>query len=185
MAIQLNIIHKSEQVERMKLLKKELEEQCINEYNLWEGIYHSESVVRGINLAHKQIVEWAKENNLGEALIAEDDIKFCGKGAFDFYINNKPDDFDLYLAGVFLGEVDENNVTKKFTGMTLYMVNNRFYDEFLSTDEHEHIDIALAYKGVYKVCNPFVATQHNGLSSNSGRYENYNHIFENRKLYSG
>lgn len=184
MELSINIIHKSEQVERMNVLKKELEEQGIGNYNLWEGVYHPESVVTGINKAHKQIVEWAKENDLWEVIIMEDDVKFCGKGAFDYYLKNKPDDFDIYLGGIFLGVMNDENIVGRFTGMTCYCVLKRFYEKFLAVDEKEHIDIALSHLGKYVVCNPFIVTQHNGVSSNTTRYENYEAIFENRKLYN-
>jgi hypothetical protein len=76
-------------------------------------------------------------------------------------------------------------VVKAFTGMTLYIVHERFYDTFLSVNPKEHIDHALAGLGRYIVCHPFVATQHNGLSGNTGRIEQYEDLTRNRQFYFG
>jgi hypothetical protein len=178
----LNIIHKSERIDRMGALSKELVTQEINDYRFWEGI-HGRTTYEGINLAHKQIIRYAKERELSKILIAEDDIKFSDAGAFGYFLQNEPEDYDIYLGGIFLGHIN-NGIALRFTGMTLYMVHERFYDAFLKTPDDMHIDHALAeVGGRYVVCDPFVVTQHNGKSDNTGRHENYDFIFENRKLY--
>jgi hypothetical protein len=179
-----NIIHDTSRVDRMEVLKKEIEQQGIEKYNLWDAVYDVRSVYAGINKAHKQIVQWAKENELPEVLIMEDDVKFLGEGAFKYFIENKPKDYDLYLAGIFLGVLQEDNTVKEFTGMTCYFVNEKFYDTFLSVEENKHIDAALSGLGDYKVCVPFVAIQHDGMSSNTQTFCSFSHIFEHRPLFN-
>lgn len=179
----INIIHMPDRADRMEILLVELKNQKINNFNLWDGVHDQESIIKGINKAHKQIVQYAKDEGLKEVIIAEDDIKFLGEGAYDYFIENKPQDFDIYLAGIFLGIINDDNIVKEFTGMTLYIVAERFYDIFLNSDNDKHIDHALSNKGLYKVCNPFVAIQHNGVSDNQKCYCNYDIIFENRNLY--
>jgi hypothetical protein len=180
----INIIHNSERLDRLKTLEYELENQGIKDWNKWDAIYDVKGAHIGINAAHKQIVRWAKEQGLPEVLIGEDDLKFTDKGAFDYFISNKPLDYDLYLCGIFCGQINDNNLTKEFTGMTLYFVNERFYDTYLSLDPNKHIDAALANNGKYVVSNPFVAVQYNGFSDNTKTYCNFDAILQRRKLFN-
>lgn len=175
-----NIIHHN-RPERLEPLKKELAEQGIVEYRICEGV-HARTVYEGINLAHKQIVRWAKEKELSKVLIFEDDIQFTDKGAFDYFMQNEPKDYDLYLGGVFLGKVTDG-IVERFTALTCYIVHSRFYNTFLSTDNDKHLDHMLAGLGKYVVCEPMVCRQFNGHSTNTGKYENYDLIFENRKMF--
>lgn len=162
----------------------ELEKQGIDNYYLWDAVHDMRGTYQGINRAHKQIVQWAKENDLPFVIIAEDDLAFFDKGAYSHFLYSEPQDYDLYLAGVFLGELDANNEVKKFTGLTLYMVRNRYYDTFLSAEENEHLDIALCYKGgKFIVCNPFSVRQHNGYSFNEKRHMNYDFMFNHRNIF--
>jgi len=178
----LNIIHDDNKFKRYSVLMEELQTQDITKYKIWDAV-HSDTIIKSINLAHKQIVRWAKENELPFVTIAEDDIKFCDRGAYDYFVANVPDDYDLFLGGIFLGVIDEYNEVKEFTGLTLYRIANHFFDTFLSLPEDEHIDQALANKGKYVVCNPFTVTQHNGVSSQSNQYCNYDTFFTERKLF--
>lgn len=175
-----NIIH--HRIDRMDRLKKELEGQGIVKYNLWDGVWSERTVVKNINLAHKQIVQWAKDEGLPKVLIFEDDIFFCDKGAFDYYLQNEPTDYDIYLGGIYLGVI-KDNLVKAFTGMHCYMVHERFYDTFLSTPTEIHVDHSLKDLGKYIVCDPFIAIQHNGWSDNSKKHCDYTFMFENRNLY--
>lgn len=178
----VNIIHDDNQFKRMEVLLTELKTQGIANYKIWDAV-HAETIIKSINLAHKQIVQDAKEKELPYVMIAEDDIQFVDEGAYDYYISQMPKDFDLYLAGIFLGVLQEDNTVKEFTGMTLYMVHRNFYNTFLAVDENEHIDQALRNKGKYVVCNPFTVRQHNGMSSNARQHCNYDSLFINRKMY--
>lgn len=170
--------------ERLPNLNKELEEQGILDYEFWPGVFLP-SVKASINAAHKQIVEYAKLAEWPEVRIAEDDLRFSGKGAWDYFLKQKPIDFDIYLGGVFLGDPDDNNIVKDFTGMTMYVVKQRFYDTFLSVPNDDHIDRLLGGLGRYVVCNPFVVTQYDGRSSNTGKHEAYGRLQESRNFYKG
>lgn len=179
--MKLNVIV-GNRAERLPRLKQELLTQGVTDFEFWKGIYLP-SVKRSINLAHKQIIEYAQVAEWDEVTIAEDDIQFTHLDSWKYYLDNKPNDFDIYLGMVYLGEPDENNVIADFTGLTLYTVSRRFYDTFLSTDEDAHLDRALAGLGKYIVCSPFVAIQYNGFSSNTGKDENYDSLLVNRKLF--
>lgn len=138
---------------------------------------------RGIAKAHKQIIQWAYDHSLPSVIIAEDDVKFFSLGAFDYFIENEPEDYDLYLGGIIYGNLHKDNSVKDFSGLTLYKINHRFYSTFLSLPEENDIDRPLANKGLYIVCNPFVVTQHNGFSDNKGEYQEYDLYLQNRKLF--
>lgn len=183
MEVQLipNVI--SHRIDRKERLVNELKGQGIEKYVEWDGVWSEKTVVKNINLAHKQIVEWARDENLEKVLIMEDDIQFCDKGAFDYYLQNEPADYDIYLAGIYLGVIKNDNTVSAFTGMHCYIVHNRFYDTFLNTSKDIHIDHSLKDLGKYVVCNPFAAVQYNGWSDNSQKYCNYDCLLEHRKLY--
>ena len=126
-----NIIHTSRRMDRLVLLQKEMDCQNITNYKIWEGEIHPAATLVGIALSHKKIVQWAKNNNLPECLIFENDIMFTAPGAFDFYLSKKPIDYDLYLGGIYCGNIKRDNTVDDFCGLHCYIVNSRFYDTFL------------------------------------------------------
>ena len=179
----INIIHLSGRLDREKSLKKELIEQNISDYKIWEGIIDPNIPSRGISKAHKQIVKYGLDNSLQEILIAEDDLKFTSKGAFEFFLKSKPKDFDIYLSGIYFGELSVDNIVKDFSGLTCYIINQRFFKTFLSLPENDNIDRCLKNKGTFVVCNPFTVIQYNGFSDNVKRHCNYDNYLKGRKLY--
>ncbi len=180
----LNIIS-GHRAERLPLLMQELERQEITNYKLWDAVFLP-SVKASINAAHKQIVEYAKIAEFDSVIIAEDDFEATHSNSFKFFLENEPAQYDIYLSSVFLGDLDENNLVKRFTGLTLYKVSHRYYDKFLSADPSEHLDHALSdIGGRFAVCNPFTFIQRDGISGNTGKHETYKSMFQNRVLYSG
>ena len=179
----LNVIV-GNRTERLPFLFSEFERQGITNYQLWDGIFLP-SVVTSINAAHKQIVMDAKEKGLEEVIIAEDDFVGTHENSYKFFLENKPSKYSLYLSMIYLGEVDENKQTSRFTGLTLYSVHHSFYDTFLCTDANEHLDVALTNLGKYDVCYPFAFIQRNGYSSNSRQVENYDCLLNGRDLFLG
>lgn len=110
-------------------------------------------------------------------------MNFTAKGAFDYFIENKPDDFDIYLAGIYHGQIEENNTVADFSGLMLYIIKDKFFNLFLEADESKDIDRALSNKGKFIVCNPFAAIQHNGYSDHFKKYCNYDFYLKERKLF--
>lgn len=172
--------------ERLPLLMDEIKRQGITNYMLWDAVYSPKSVKAGISEAHRQIVQYARLAEFPDVLIAEDDIVGSHPDSFKYFLANRPAQYDLYLSMVYLGDLDEQNRVKSFTGMTMYMVNQRFYDKFLSVDPDEHIDRELSrLGGLFYVCNPFTFLQRNGFSSNTGKEENYDHLIAQRIFFAG
>lgn len=181
--MQLNIIHLSSRTDRLHTLNNELNQQNISDFRIWPGISDEHLPCKGISKAHKQIVKYAQGNNLSEVLIAEDDLKFTDFGAFNFFLENKPSDYDLYLSSVYYGQIGENNIVDDFAGLTFYLINQRFYQKFLTVPEHDNLDRQLRGKGKFVVCNPFSVIQHNGFSDNHKRYCNYDNYLDNKMLF--
>lgn len=179
---QLHIINLSHRKDRILLLNNQLLKQnligCI-----WPGISDLENAKRGISKAHKQIVRYAKRQNLPSITIAEDDIKFTDLGGFDYFMQTEPIDYDLYLGGIYFGILNADNSVEDFAGLTLYKIKQKFYDTLLSINEDKDLDRELSKKGKFLVCNPFVAVQHNGFSDNVKEYVNYDKHLIGKKLF--
>lgn len=169
--------------QRKELIEKEFANYNITDYKLWPAIIDRMVPPRGISAAHKQIVVWAKYQGLSEVLIAEDDMVFTAKGAFEYFLEKKPEDYDLYLASVYCGKIEADNTCKDFRGMTLYFISSRFYDTFLSTPEKQNIDSALMRLGKYVVCEQFTALQREGYSYHLKMMTRYGHYLVNRPIF--
>ncbi|MGK2863047.1 MAG: hypothetical protein ACSLE0_14020 [Chitinophagaceae bacterium] len=179
----LHIIHLPHRTDRRILLEKELRSQQIVNFKIWKGIMNETLPVRGISRAHKQIIVWAKQNNLTEVVIAEDDVHFSAPGAFQYFIDQKPNDFDIYLGAVSWGKVQANNVIRDFSGAMLYIAHQRFYDTILDLSEDQNYDRAMAGLGKFIVCNPMVVYPHNGYSDNQRRYIDFGPLVRRMKLF--
>lgn len=163
----LHIIHLPGREDRLNILMDELRLQQIHTRKIWDGIDDKVHPARGILKAHQQIVAWAKMHELSCIMIAEDDIKFSAKGAWRFYLDQMPGNFDLYLGGITWGEIRSDFTLEDFSGMVLYTISVRFYDKFLALQPGLDFDRQLAGKGLYKICHPLVVSQHDGFSDNS------------------
>lgn len=181
----MNIIHLPNRVDRYSLIKKEIADQQITDVRFWDGISDEILPCRGIAKAHKQIVAWAAIKNHEEILVAEDDVKFTAIGAFQYYIQNKPKHFDIYLGGITWGTIANDNTVTDFSGAMLYMVHRNFYEQILTLAEEKDFDRSLAGLGRYVVCNPMVACQHNGYSDNQGRYVDFTRYFRRKNWFTG
>lgn len=178
----VNIIHDPNRTDRYTLLQQEITLQRI-EVKYWPAIKDPVMTFRGISRAHKQIIRWAALEKQEEVCVMEDDCFFFAPGAFDFFISQKPTEYDLYLGNVFSG-LENGNRTRDFRGMSLYFCSSRFYREFLGLPEENHIDGALAGRGEYFVCNPMVCSQTGGYSDNKkAQVDSYDHYLANYNLF--
>lgn len=178
----VHCIHDPLRTDRLALLQKEIATQGMN-VRYWPAIKDPVMGFRGISRAHKQIVRWAALEGLPEVLIMEDDCYFFAPGAFQFFLSQKPDKYDLYLGNVFSG-LEDGSRTRDFRGMTLYFCSSRFYREFLGLPEENHIDGALAGRGEYFVCAPMVCSQTGGYSDNKkAQVDSYDHYLANYNLF--
>jgi hypothetical protein len=104
-------------------------------------------------------------------------------GAFQFFLENIPNEYDIYLGSIYSGILEQDNTVIDFTGLTFYLVAQRFYESFLNTKDNLHLDNALRDRGRFVVCNPFSVIQHDGFSDNKKSYCDYRNCLRDRKLF--
>jgi hypothetical protein len=160
----------------------------------WEGNTEEEVFRSGnISRAFKQIVRYAKEKNLPMVTIMEDDGVLTSPNSWKYYNDNLPEDFDLYLGGIYAGQLEENRIVNGWSGNTLLTVHKNFYDFFLSANEDPlglgqgHLDRWLGnfcFEKKYFVVRPFVVKQiNNSYSDNHRRVQNYDAYEEKWEYY--
>lgn len=182
--VEAHIIHDARRTDRWALLQAELQSQ--NDLDLrpvyWPAV-HADKPATGISRAHKQIIQHAKDRAKPYVLVLEDDVHFTSNGALKHFLQNGPQEFDLWLGGVYWADPKGASVLSRFSSTHCYVCHHRFYDTFLAADETLDIDQAIWGKGLYKVCRPFVAIQHPGYSDNAGKAVDYNHLLQGEELY--
>lgn len=180
--ITANVIHKPDRKDRYDLITKEAQKQGF-EIRWWDAIVEFPPKT-GICKAHKQIIRWAKEQNLPYVLVLEDDCAFTDKGAMDRFVSTIPEDYDIYLGGVCIKEdIPADRVLHRFCCMHCYIVHNKFYDTFLGIRENTDIETALIGIGKYIVHYPFLAVQHSTFSDNTHKNWVFDRYMINKKLW--
>ncbi len=172
---EFNVIHTINlwtREDRKELILKEAVKQGVG-LVFWEGEVVKTNPKLGICRSFKRIVQYAKDNNLERVAIAEDDMQFFGEtpGAWKYFVDTIPDDYDLYLSGYYACDlVEGNRIMAPFSGMTLLFVHQRFYDFFLTGISDDcHIDRELGkHAADYKIlfCDQVVAEQTGSRSDN-------------------
>lgn len=190
----INVISLPHRIDRKIHIVSEFKQQGITNYEFWNGIVASPPFV-GIQRAHKQIVKDAKNKGLDMCCICEDDIKFSDIGSWKYFIENIPKKFDLYLSSIYWGEIDEYNIVKDFSSLTLYIIHSGYYDTFLNTPEIGHLDRSQCIRippenipqphGKFIVCNPFISYQIEGFSDNVQHETDYfNTYMKGRRFFT-
>lgn len=156
---------------------KELDKLGIDKvyYKVWDAVTEFKTTNENISEAHKRIIRYAKEKGLSEVIIAEDDFYFPDKLGLKYFLDNKPNDFDVYLSGVYVGFEklsEENKKIRFFSGLHFYIVNEKFYDKFLNCNSRNAIDAEisnLSKNGLADVycCYPMAAIQQETPSDNN------------------
>lgn len=173
---------------RLGRLLKELKTQEITDYSIIGGFYDPFNTKQAIHQGHRGIVQSAKDKGLPNCIIAEDDIVFTSAGAWKYFLSQIPEDYDLFMGLVYSGEINlEYRVINGFSaGCSLYVINARFYDFFLSLDTNTHIDRELGsycYQYKFFVVNPQVVVQRGGFSYNLKRSMQYTVYMEGKDFY--
>ena len=179
----LNIIHDNRIIGRIEPLIEQCERYGIG-YKVWAAIIDKPKVLENITASHKMIVQWAKYNGLKEVCIAEDDLGFTCDDAWRYYLENKPEKFDVYIGGSYVidNKWDYTPPVVKvdwWVGNQLIIINESYYDKWLSSPDNGHIDTDQKDKGDFYVCFPYVALQRPARSANHEFQEvNYNGILK-------
>jgi hypothetical protein len=185
----LNIIFDDRRPERYGLLVNEFRRQGISNYEIWPCIIRP-SVLESITMSFKMIVRAAKEKGLEDVVIGEDDLWFPAKDGWDYFLRNKPENFDVYIGGTYLIENPQRYKppvvkVKAWVGNHLIIINEKYYDTFLSLPDSVHCDTANDGLGDFYVCYPFAALQRAGYSSNNKTIVDYNKILNPEWVYGG
>lgn len=177
--MKLNIILDSRRIEKYQPLQDELSRQRISNYEIHHCLILPE-VINSISASHKMLVSRAKERGLKEICIAEDDLMFTCSGAWGYFLRNKPETYDLYLACTY-----GDRIAKQTVGFHLYCIHEQFYDEFLSVPDDKHIDTAMWFTKSqdFRFCYPYPALQRPGFSSNNKTYQDYNSVLKEEDIY--
>lgn len=160
------------------------------EFKLWDAVIDRRTVVESINASHKRIIQWAKDNKQSEVCIAEQDLEFPSIGAWDYFISNKPNNFDVYIGGNYLLNEPEKYTKphyklEEYVGNQLVIVSEKYYDRFLEVPDVAHIDTIQKGRGDFYACWPMVALQRPGFSANAMTQVNYNSSLKPEWIYNG
>lgn len=185
----VNVIYDNRRMEDEDRLINMFKEHSID-FALWDAIIDKKTVVESISASHKMIVSWAKSNEWPEVCIAEQDLYFPCIGSWEYFLNNKPDDYDIYVGGNYLLNEPENYTApyyklNEYVGNQLIIVSEKYYDRFLSVPDLAHIDTAQKGLGNFYACWPIAALQRPGFSANAGTDVNYNTNLKPEWIYNG
>lgn len=181
--MQVHIILDNRRVERAEQCLQEVERQQIPVTRYWQPVPDTKSVVRSINLSHKAIIQYAKDNRLPEVCVLEDDVFFPAADGWQYFLRNKPSDFDIYLGGTYALEYPVTNPISRIDGFHCYIMAERFYDTFLSVPDDVHIDTVLDGKGLFHLCYPMAAIQRPAWSYNLNQFTDRNRVLREGDVY--
>lgn len=178
----VNIINLKHRTDRREHIINQMTEQGV-EFMIHDGVLHRKSFT-GVSVAHKSVIRQAQKDKLPMCCICEDDTEMSDPFSLNYFFNNIPEKFDIFLGCIYHGEIRPDNTIRDFSSLTLYIVHESFYDKFLSVPENMHLDRGLAGLGKFVVCNPFVCKQIDGYSDNSKKETKYNEKYmAKRKFY--
>ena len=178
---QYRVVEQRSREERILSVARQSKEHGF-EVRFWPGVTGNKFSQTNISQSFKKIVQWAKTHSEPFVTIAEDDFLFTAPGACRYYFYNKPDRYDLYLGGIYSGQIKGNRIMNGYSGNTLVTVHHNFYDNILEAKETDHLDRWLgnfAFEREYIVCLPFVVKQIPGYSDNKKRMAEYSVFEEN------
>lgn len=186
--------------------RKDREPNMIKELNSFTSNYEIFDAIKinpgykGTSESFKSIIKKAKENNLDQVLIFEDDVKFTSKNSkvkFQSAIDSLPEKWDILLGGVYTTNINNSNKIDDhilkigdFSSLHCTLVNKSAYDIILNHDYKiiKHIDRYLGKLSNEDKLNvyltyPMVAIQYNTFSDNMKRSVNYDRLLKKFELF--
>lgn len=189
--------------------RKDREPNMIKELNSFTSNYEIFDAIKmdpgykGTSESFKSIIRKAKENNLDQVLIFEDDVKFTSENSkikFQKSIDSLPSNWDILLGGVYTmsdsTKIDKLKVGKHllkigdFSSLHCALINKSAYDIILNHDyrDMKHIDRYLGKLSKENKLNvyvsyPMIAIQYNTFSDNVKRTTNYDRLLEKFELF--
>lgn len=190
MGVVLYIINDDRQLDRLPPLIEQCEKYGID-YEIVPACIDKKTILESITESFKRLVRFAKGTGMNEIWIAEDDLMFPSDGSWEYFVKNKPKDFDVYIGGSYLihNEWKYEPPTVKvneWVGNHLIVISERYYDRWLETKDFGHIDSEQRGKGEFYVCFPYAALQRPSKSANCNYQQvNYNTIVPREYIYKG
>lgn len=183
------VIYNSYRPEKYDLFISEFKRQGIEDFEIFYCEQNQKhNMVERISESFKTVIRGAKEKGDSEIVIFEDDIMFENKKGWDYFLNNKPENYDCYIGGSYF--IDDRVIYKEprtkvnsWIGNQLILINERYYDTWLNTDSKQHCDSVHAGLGLFYLCFPMIAFQREGWSANNNAIVNYNPIVPKRFIY--
>lgn len=168
---------------------KELADQKIEDYTLWEGTYNPKNIKQCIAEGHHRIIQYAKDNNLESVFFGEDDMRFTSPNSYKYFISQIPKSYDLFFSIIYAGKIENNRVMNGFSGgFTLLNMHNRFYQTFLDMPTTEHVDRYcgnFCHQYEYYVVPEYCAEQRGGMSHQLKRSMFYDAYLRDKTAYNG
>lgn len=183
----LHILHLARREDRLQQLLRQLAWNRVPNV-IWDGIDDPNNVKQAITRGHKKIIQYAKDNKLPFINIAEDDIIFTHKDSYKYFNEQVPEDYDLFFGLFYQAEInEERRILNGMSGvLTLFRVNERFYDFFLGMPDDVYTDRYLgltAFEHKYYVVPEFCCFQSGGWSDNLRQVMYYDVYLQNKKMY--
>ncbi len=183
------IVYDNRRPEKYDLFVHEMKRQGIEDYEIFHAVRLTHSVVESISESFKEVLKQAKENNEECICIFEDDIWFPNENGWKYFLQNKPNEFDVYIGGNYLTDnrlIYEAPLVRcnEWVGNHCLIINERYYDTWLNTDSKLHCDGAQSGLGDFYCCFPFPALQRHGFSLNHNLVVNYNASLPKEYIYS-
>lgn len=171
----VNTINLYKRTDRLLSIAQQAREQNFA-LRIWPGV-EGDTSMKNINAAYRKIIKEASTNGDAYAIIMEDDCLFSSPNSFRYYMDNRPENFDIWLGMVYAAEVKNGRIMNGYSGNTLITITRDFYYYWLSMPDDVHPDRwvgQFAYERKYYVCEPYVCRQLNGYSDNKRQDMNYN-----------
>lgn len=155
------------------------------DYIKFDGVKHKLSF-KGIGQAHLNCIKYAKDNQLENILIMEDDLLIPSLNTKEYVekaFNNIPDNYECLLGGIYTsaGRSKYNEYweqTLEFSGLHFYIVNEKAYDKILQYDFTMHIDKWIGKKLNCYFASPMFAIQQTGFSDNVNQLIDYTYLLK-------
>lgn len=176
------VIYNHHRPEKKELFTDVFKEQNIDDYEIFPAvIFQQTSPPEAISESFKTVIREAKERGDKEIVVFEDDILFTSPNGWKYFLDHKPDNYDVYIGGSYFIQNDTEYKpplvkVKSWVGNQMLMISQRYFDRWLNTDSKNHCDTAQSGLGEFYVCFPFVALQRSGWSANAQAIVNYNPI---------
>lgn len=177
------VINLPERTDRLEQIKKELPKLFDKfDFTIIPGI--KGEPIPSIVQAHKNAIQYAKDNNWEQVLVLEDDLCLSSNPRLRYYfeesISNTPRGAEV-LSGSCYGKTI-TTVFKKwckvktFCGAHFLIYNKYSYDKILNHDfKRQHYDRELNKIVNLWVMNPMIAKEHGGFSNQLNQEVNHSH----------